>query len=331
MILRKTRTLTLALAAIGAGALLHGCVGGGPEGIINATSAPQIVTSFVGVINNMPKGSGALSLPNNIGGGVTVAALTSPSTQNIAKAKKKQSRNIAASAWDVCITESPNPTTDADSDNIALTKTYTFDCTNADVNGQKYTYKGTLKSIDKDDSVQGIKGGFRYDFNITDYTYEDPSNGNKYSYSHIGQWDGSGTDTSTTFKGEYSGRVKAVYNTITGLPAGTTVDYLMTYKFDGTYTHDAAWNNGKLNATGSYSFDGTYLGEHNASGEHTIGSGSAVITFKSTNLEFASTCSKFYRSGTWEMTDIGGNIIKLVYNCTDIKAYLNGTEVKGTW
>lgn len=330
MIKRKT-TLTSALALLGAGALLHGCVGGGPEGVINATSAPQIVTSFVGVINQMPKGSGAPALPNNIGGGVTVASLNSPSMKNIAKTTKKQSRNVAASGWEVCITETPDPTTDADSDNIALTKTYTFDCTDATVNGQIYTYKGSLKAVDKNDSVQGIKGGMRYDFNITDYTYEDPSNGNSYSYSHIGYWDGSGTDTTTNFKGEYSGRVKAVYTGIKGLPNPSTVDYLMTYKFDGSYTHDAAWNNGKLSASGSYSFDGTYLGEHNASGQHTIQTGSAVVTFKGTDLEFASTCTKFYRSGTWEMTDIGGNTLKLVYNCTDIKAYLNGTEVSGTW
>lgn len=327
----KRKTLTLAL--IGAGAMLHGCVGGGPEGVVNAKSAPQVITTFMTVLSQLPQGPNAQNLPANIGGGVNVASVSKTSMKNIAKkADKKSGRNIAADPdWATCITESPASPVDADSDHIALLKNYTFDCENASIGGSTYTYKGTAKFMDKDDTVQGIKGGYRYEFNITDYTWKDATTGNTFGYSHIGFWDGKGTDTTSTYKADYTSQVKSTFTGMPGFSGPVSVDYTMKYKFDGTYTHDAAWNNGKLNAVGSYEFNGTYLGEHDAAGNHTIETGSAVITYKTTNLEFSSSCSKYYRSGTWEMTDMGGNVIKLVFSCTAMKAYMNGTEIDGTW
>ncbi|AGH95658.1 hypothetical protein [Pseudobdellovibrio exovorus] len=328
MLLKKSFS---ALALISVGAFLNSCIGGGPSGVVTKDSAAKVAGTFLGVVNQMPRSGGALNMPITLAGGINVASMETakkPTTLVADKKEKKPTRNIASSGLNSCISFEPANPPDVDSDGIALEKTYTFNCDNVLDGGNEYTYKGTFKSIDKDDSVQGIKGGYRYESNITDYSYKDVASGNAWGFTHKGYWEGSGTDLESNFKSDYSGDVKMVLANIPGYSGPVTLDYNLVFNYVSTITHDVAWQNGRYNSTGKYIFNGTFLGEHDASGNHKIETGTAELNFKAVDLLFAAaTCSAFYKSGHWLMNDPSGNVIKVEYNCNSYKVYFNGEEL----
>jgi hypothetical protein len=250
-------------------------------------------------------------------------------TQVAKNAKNK--RGIASSDLNSCISFTPDPGTDADGDGIAAEKNYTFNCSGEGDGSYTYTWKGTMKVTDKNDtggpSSKGYLGGYRYEFSMPEYVYES-SNGSKTGYSHDGYWDVIGTDSTLDYTADYTGGVKGTYVNIQNL--GTvSVDYTYHYKFVGHLTHDVAWTNGTASYTGEYTWNGTYLDE-DQNGAHAVKTGNAGMTVKTEDLTFDNSCTKWYKSGSWVLSDSNGGVMRITYACTSVKTYLNDQEVTGT-
>ena len=313
------------LAATPIAALLAGCIGGGNPGV-NVSTAPQIASSFVTIIGTLPQSNTTPSLPSFSGaGGVTTANFKISTGVNVADKKISSSR--APASVTSCYNFTPDPGTDADGDGVAATKTYTFDCTNTFDAGTKYTWKGSMKIVDKNDTGGpagfGVKGGYRYDFDMPEFTYEAAS-GTINTYSHKGFWEGSGTDTTTNYVSDYTGGVKGTYD----YPAlgRVSIDYAYVHKFKGSYTHNVGWTQGTITYAGDYSWNGTYISE-NAAGKHELKDGNANMKIATDALTFDSACAKWYKSGSWLLTDNNGSVMKITYFCSVAKLYFNGTEI----
>jgi|GEM_PF-2331878 len=285
--------------------------GGEPAQPLNATSTPQLMANLVSVLGQIPK-SGA-----TVPAGPTGTSITLQSKPG----------NVAAMAID-CETVNPTTPVDADNDHIALTKTGTFDCTDLATGSGTYSRKGTYKVTDKDDTVAGIVGGMRVDYNLTNYKTVS-TDGSISNGSHVGYWDykgdGSGGFVSTA---DYSG---SNYN------KGATDSYETDYTFKYTWNYamkpddpNNSWVAGSLSFKGDYSMSGKFISEDHA-GTHTPVTGDWKMSYYSKNLKYDSTnCSQwFYKSGSLIIDDQNGNVMEIRYNCTSADFYVNG--VKSDW
>lgn len=315
------------LAATPVAALLAGCIGGGGPGV-EVSTAPQIASSFVTIVNTLPKSNTNPSLPT-FAGTVNTASFKLDTGAGTKVADKKITASRAPASISSCYSFNPDPGVDVDGDGIAAIKNYTFDCTNTYDGTNKYTWKGSMKIVDKNDTGgaagMGVKGGYRYDFDMPEYTYEG-SDGTITGYSHKGFWEGSGTDTETKYNSDYTGGVKGTYNYAS---LGTvSVDYSYNHKFKGSYKHNAGWTQGSVTYEGDYSWSGTYISE-NAAGKHELKTGNANMKISTEDLNFDSVAcpAKFYKSGSWVLTDNNGSVMKITYFCTVAKLYFNGKEI----
>lgn len=313
------------LLALPTAVMLAGCIGGGSPGV-SVSTAPQVASSFVTVLNTLPKSNTAPSLPSFAGTINTSSFKLGDKSTQVAGGKKATASRAPASI-NSCYSFTPDPGTDADGDGIAAEKTYTFDCSNTYDGGNKYNWKGSMKIVDKNDTGgpagMGVKGGYTYTFDMPTYDYES-TNGTIVGYSHKGKWEGSGTDTTTNFVSDYAGGVKGTYN----YPSlgKVSVDYTYIHKFKGSYTHNAGWTTGTVTYEGQYSFDGTYIDE-DSNGKHSVKTGNANMSVATEDLNFDSACAKFYKSGSWILTDSNGSVMKITYSCTVAKLYFNGKEI----
>jgi hypothetical protein len=300
---------------LAAGFFAVGCVGGG--GSVTADTAPKVISSFASVLAGLPRGNTKASLPSGVsGGGVTTSS-------------------ISAKASLPCETVNPLTPVDADGDGIALLKTYTFNCSDYTTGGVSYNHTGTFTSIDKNDAVAGQVGGYRYEFDMPKWYYKSVADGFNLGGTHKGYWEGTGTTTSSTFAADYAGSVHGESNYVGMGPV--TVDYTFKYKFDVSYTHNAAasglaWAAGTMTGKGTYALSGTYLDENETplgATTRSVKTGDAIMVWETDSLTFDATCSRWYKTGKITMTDTGGNKIVSEFACTTSKVYLNGTELPG--
>jgi hypothetical protein len=288
-------------------AAFSGCIGGG--GAVTASSAPAVLNSFTSAMSQLPRGNRASTLPSlGGGGGVTVSSI---------------STRVAPSCYDV------SASVDGDIDGIALLKIYTFNCNNNSDGAFIYNQTGTFKVIDKDDAVAGIKGGYRFEFNMPKWFFKDVSTGFTGGGSHKGFWEGSGTDTSSHFTSDYTGR--NYYEGNYASLGNFSTDYTFSHKFDLIYTHNSTaagvnWSAGTMNGKGTFSWSGTFVTE-SLGGDHKLKSGDATMTWQAIDVTFDSVAcpANWYKSGKIIFTDGGGNKMEQVYGCTVApKNYLNG-------
>lgn len=235
---------------------------------------------------------------------------------------------VATMATD-CETVSPAVTVDADSDHIAATKTSTFDCTDMASGGSTYTRKGSYTVKDSDETVAGLAGGMRTDFDLTSYNSVD-SSGNKSEASHKGFWEYKANGTNAfTSTSEYTGHVKYV---------PTSGDYNYDYDFGYTWSYsmqpagagDPWTTQNNQSFRGDLNMNGTFTKE-DANGNHTQFTGAFRISYYSKNLVYDNSCthSPKYSSGSIFIEDSNGTSIEIRYLCSSAELYVNG--VKSDW
>lgn len=289
------------------------CVGGG--GVVTPSSAPQVVSTFKTLMAQLPQGNTTGTLPGDLGGGgVTTSSIESKDISRLA-----------------CDTVTPASPTDADSDGIALTKDYKFDCTESNNGTSEFNRLGSFRITDLDDTVKGITGGYKFEFDISKWLVKTLATGMTMGGTYKGFWKGTGTGTTSHYESDYMGSFYGEFDMSSHGLGIVKVDYTFSHLFDIKYTHDdvasgVAWTSGTMEGTGSYSFAGNFLSEsHN--GDHSVKEGSAKMLWKTENVTFDKNCSKWYKTGAFYLTDVGGNVIKTAFNCTEVKVYMNGTEL----
>ena len=294
--------------------LITSCVGG--KGIVTEESASNVVASFKTVLDQLPKGNGSSSTPI----GMSVSRLSIRSVKSFANELS-------------CYSSTPDLPVDGDSDGIYLLKEFSFDCSDFSSGGNSYNHKGYFKVEDKDDDIAGTKGGYRYEFDIPFWFYTSDTTKLTFGGSYKGYWDATGTDTTTNFDSDFQGRFYGEFE-IPGKDL-VKVDYTYQYKWDVQYTHNpttgnSQWNSGTMEGGGAFSVSGEFLNEKEVNGvqQYEVVDGSANMTWKAVNLTFDSTCSKWYKSGSHRLEDIGGNILEIKFSCTTVNTYLNGKELK---
>ncbi|MFN3453874.1 MAG: hypothetical protein ACK41T_02865 [Pseudobdellovibrio sp.] len=286
------------------GLTLSGCGGSGAGQPLNATNGAFVMGSMKAQLAaNMPTSNNVPALPV---GGITTNSISARSAQG-------------------CGDSSPASPVDMDNDNIALYKKYNYDCSGFVDSGYSYKQKGFVEIRDLNDNPgaenEGVFGGMRVDFDMPLYEWTNLASGTTYTNSHLGHWEYKKVGSSLVSDVNYTGKRKYGYN-------GFENDYTFNYTWKFVMTPDSAsdaWGKGKIEMTGSYELNGKYIFEYESTNERAQKEGKYVINYKTTNLTYDDTCSKYYKTGTYEMTD-GTNKMELVYSCTDVKFYVNGQE-----
>lgn len=270
--------------------------GGRPAEPINSQTASLVWGSLNGnALGAIPVSN---SVPSSPVGGVTTSALSMLASD--------------------CSTVTPNPLVDADGDSIAKTKKYTFSCENYNSGGTVYTRKGTIEIADQDETVSGMYGGIRVDYDIPVFISEE--SGNKYSNSYKGFWDYKKRGDSLVSSSDFTGTVKYKSNSYNN-------DYTYHYTFDYKMTpHNplSPWSDATINFEGSFELYGNFALESN-NGNLSQYSGSWVVNYKGKDLKLKSGCAKTYDSGSIIIVD-GSNSIEIKYSCNTAKLYVNGQE-----
>ena len=294
----KQKLTPLAMLAM-MGLSLHGCGGGGVP-LTNA-AAVTVLSNLNTALSFVPQSNTVPTLPVS-GGGISTSAV-----------------DITPSSLATCQTVTPDPTIDADADNIAEEKNYNFNCIGETDGTSTVTRKGTMSIFDLDENTPGLLGGLKVIYDIDTFNTEN-ADSTKYENSYNGEWiyrmDGSRFVFNSDFTGRYS----------FDSPANDyEIDYIFKYVFDySLLPNDQSniFNGGEVEFSGEYSFEGKFLEEES----HKSIEGRYVIQIYSQELMYNSTCSKFYQSGSIFIDDNNGNIFEFRYSCTSAKVYRNGQE-----
>ncbi len=224
-----------------------------------------------------------------------------------------------------CETVTPTTPVDADGDGIAKTKTSTFDCSSTAGPDGTYTRKGSYTIADLDDTVSGMLGGMRADFNLTNFEYTSTA-GDLSKGSHVGYWlfksDGAGGMTSTS---KYSGSTYSKYTNYSDYD-----DYTFGYDWSWALKPDntsAPFETGTQTFTGNFTMSGKFTLEED--GERSQQTGSFSVTYKSVDLKYDRNCAKYYKSGSIVVDDYNGQSIEVRYACSTAELYVN--KVKSDW
>jgi hypothetical protein len=225
-----------------------------------------------------------------------------------------------------CETSTPNPVTDADHDDIALLKTSTFNCSDFTSGTNTYSRKGSYTVKDLDDTTAGVLGGMQVDFALERYDYKDNASGEEYHGSYNGFWkytsDGGGTLNSTSeFRGTF-------YFSSPNLSFAPDYEYAYTWNWTQTPTNPASgheWDAGSTSLSGTWSMSGTFVFEDH-SGNHEKMTGTYEIKYYSKDLKYDTTCTSWWRSGSYFVDDYNGNIIEVRYACSTAELYVNGVK-----
>lgn len=272
--------------------------GGDGRKPLDKTSANVVLAQFKTQLQGIPTSNSTPTMVSNISG-VSFGAL---STQ-------------AAS----CQTATPNPAVDADNDGIAATKTYTIDCKNEVSGSSTFTQKGKLVFQDLDETVKGVYGGMRADYDLPTFSLTG-SDGKEFNYSHSGFWQYKNDSGTLNSISEYTGGIKYDEH-------GYKLDYKYTQKWKYSMIPDnvaSPFTKGKMEISGSFGMTGDFVIE-DSSGKHTPYNGTWVISYVGVDLIYDNSCSSFYKSGSHVISD-ALNKIEIRYSCTSSKLYVNGAE-----
>lgn len=218
-----------------------------------------------------------------------------------------------------CYNVAPDQIVDKDDDGIAAEKTYTMNCTNYTDGTTTLTQKGTIVFKDLDESVKGVLGGMRAEYNIPVLSMT--TDGFKYNYSHVGFWEYVNKNGSLVSTSEYTG---ATAYEVKGLKN----DYSYTQKWNYIMTPDdtaaaKAFDKGTITMDGSFRMTGDFIIEVDS--KHQQYNGTWVISYKSQDLTYDHSCSQYYKSGSLVISD-SSNKMEIKYDCTSSKLYVNGKE-----
>lgn len=220
-----------------------------------------------------------------------------------------------------CETVSPSTLVDADSDGIAATKTSTFDCTDFTSGADRLTRQGSVTVTDKNEAVAGVQGGLKVEFNVTKFNLVD-SSGKLFENSYVGYWEytgGSGGQVSST--ADFSGLVKYESSAYSN---NYTYNYTWVWALTPTNGSNP-WVAGQVSISGAFILSGDFVYE-DSNGNRSQQTGSFAINYYTQNLKYDSTCSKFYQSGSFFVSDGNGTLMEIRYACTTAKFYVNAVE-----
>lgn len=299
----KIQTLVFSSLVLG-NALLQGCAGGnGGEPVANAGIAGVVLGQMAATFQNLPS-SNSNSVPSLPVTGVTTSSVRQRITG--------------------CETITPDVIVDADDDDIAAEKKYTFDCNGTIDGDSSYTRKGTLLIKDMDEAVAGLIGGIRVDYDLPVFESTTVADGNSFKYSHSGFWEFQKKGDSLVSTSDYTGMTKYQSG---GFDKDYTFHYTWDYAVTPTNPTEATfWTAGKVEFSGEFEMTGKIVIE--VDGKHTPYEGKWVIKYYTEDLNYDSTCSKWYKSGSIVMDD-STNKFEYKYNCNTFEFYHNG--VKSDW
>jgi hypothetical protein len=272
--------------------------GGDGRKPLDATSASLVLAQFKTQMGGIPTSNMA---PTTVSGltGVSASALSTKAFS--------------------CYTVTPDPSTDADGDGIAAEKTYTMDCTDEPSGGATFTQKGSIVYKDLDETVAGVFGGMRMDFNMPTFKITSGT-GDSFNYSHIGFWEYKNDGGVLKSDSEYEGGISGAYH-------GFTMDYKYTQKWTYTMTPEnsaSPFTKGAMNMKGSFGMSGDFVIEDTGGAKQPY-NGTWVISYTTKDLLYDNTCSQWYKSGSFFISD-SMNTMELRYSCTTSKLYVNGVE-----
>lgn len=218
-----------------------------------------------------------------------------------------------------CYTVNPDPAVDADGDGIALEKTYTINCTKFADGTSSLTQKGTIVFKDLDDTVDGVFGGMRAEYNVPVMSIE--TDGLKYNYSHVGFWEYVNKNGSLISTSQYTGSNAYEVH-------GFKNNYSYTQDWNYTMTPDDvtpanAFTKGTITMSGSFKMTGDFVIEVDS--KHQQYNGTWVISYSSKDLTYDNSCATYYKSGSIVISD-SSNKMEIKYDCTSSKLYVNGKE-----
>lgn len=284
---------------------LSQCGGQGGQPL-SATSAATVLGNLNTVLGQLPRSTAAPTLP------MTGASLAASSVRGFAPTS--------------CETVAPTTPVDMDSDQIALSKVSTFNCTSFTSGTDSLTRKGSYTVKDLDDTVFGIPGGLRVDFDVTKYGRIDTTNGDIYDNSYVGFWQYQQSGNTMVSTAEFNG-----HTFYTNSAQDYENDYDYTYTWNWTHTPDnigAPFSTGSQDFSGSYKLDGRFMID-NASSGHTKVEGTWYVEYSTKDLKFDTVCTKWYRSGSIFIDDGSGGSFEIRYACATAELYHNG--VKSDW
>lgn len=292
----RIKTLICALVLL---PVLNSCGGKGADRL-TATNAAVVLGQLGTVLNQFPRSNAAPTLP--------VAGVSTSS--------------VGARSATECETVTPASPVDADSDGIALEKVSTFACDDFASGGLVYTRHGSLTVRDLDDTVPGPFGGMRIDFGISRYKAIEAS-GLSYEYSYSGHWLYQTTSEGLTSTSEFSGTTY-YKNPTSNFMNDYTYGYTWKWAIQPTNL-GSPWDTGTVSFNGTFELSGLFVSE-DAAGNHSQGNGAFSVTYKSRDLTYDTTCTKWYQSGSILVDDSNGTSIEIRYSCSSAKLYVNGAE-----
>lgn len=291
-------------------AVLASCGGGGlaptsTSGTVSAAAANhpsmktnlnQLVTQLSANVQNPAAGLGSI-------GGVTASAIAI--------------NPLEADPFDSCTTITPSTLVDEDGDDIAVNKTYKYNCNGIDIGeGRPVSKKGTVTFQDLDDSVKTDNGG-GYNF-VFDLDFFSP---NAWTSTNKGFYKLEKSGAKLTYTSQYFSSFTETHSG-QDLEGGLSSNF--TYVVAGT---DAAnpWRKGTSSTSGFYRL--IVKGDD--------GDGNILdwdFTFKiDSAVEYENTadsgCTQYYKSGYLTFTDASNNKLRYDYTCNSVTFSFNGTVV----
>lgn len=302
MMKRKYWTGAFALLAVSAVLSVSGC-GGQPSEPLDDMTGPEIMSQLSGVFSSMPTNGGTLP---NLPMGISTDAVVTTSALG-------------------CETITPAVTEDFDNDNVAKYKKYTYDCTDIAAGNLSWTQKGFIEIIDKDDTVPGLFGGVRIEYNVPVYNNKSLDTGDEYKNSYVGFWDYKQSGSALVVESYFEG-----YTKYPKLNNGNEKEYTYTSEWNYKSTPlntGSPWSEGTLEIDGKFSLQGKFSYE-DPDGVHHQMDGGWTVTYKTKDLTYKTGCSKVYNSGSIIIGDNANNI-EMIFNCNSAKLLVNGQE--STW
>lgn len=292
-----TLLLTISLGFVSCGGGLS------TSGKLSAEQAPTVVNQFKQSLAAIKLGS-APSMATGAPTGVTTSSVSA----------------LTTSPLDACMSSTPTTTVDADGDGIAATKKYIFNCNDVLDSGYYRTYKGTILVEDTDDTKKWALGGYRFTY---DASFSSVSSTHKDSTELSGYWDLEKQGSSYVYNADFTSKFYE------SNPGYDVQDYLYRGQWNIVITptsESTPWTAGTQKINGNYQFDGQ-LSMETAPGNYKTVNGSVVLSYKSQNLVYKSTCAQFYESGSIALNDASGNKIVITYSCTTSSTTYNGTAI----
>lgn len=290
-------------------ALVGGCGGNGGQPI-PAANVNAVMGTLKSEVFNKFTANNSVSLPANFSG----------ATLNSSRFATKLVSPLVAS----CETSEPASPVDDDGDGIVNYKKITYNCSDdGSTPGFIVTRKGYYIVEDADNTEMGFFAGLSIKYNMTEFSTENLTTGDKSNYTFLGNWSWENVNDAWVSKGNYEGHVmldSPSYSFVIDYGFVSTWDFTMTPTNPGT-----PWAAGTQTYEGTYRMSGTFDNE-DANGNHKSGTGTFQISYYSKNLQYDSTCAKWYSKGSTFISDSNGSLFEIRYACATAAFYINGVK-----